>query len=96
MATYPYDTNDKLRIAAITAARENFNASLPALNDVNGDPVAIEDKPGYFADDLAYFQARCEDMVSSWQKNFGLDESVVIVKEAELLEMKECIADAKK
>lgn len=68
--------DDKPQLLGITAAREDYNASIPAQvqngTDNKGKPIMVAN-PALLATDGDYFQARALGMFVSWAKQHGTD-----------------------
>jgi len=70
MATFTIKIDDAIA-GGIKAAREDFNASLPAVMGKDGvTPVAPT--PSSFADDAAYLSSRVVGVVQSWADQYGI------------------------
>ncbi len=84
MTVFTVDISDPGQLAGIADARAAFNESLTPSVDGNGDPIAVQNRPGYIATDAAYFTARIADIFASYSKQFGYDLETIMALKSEV------------
>jgi hypothetical protein len=91
MTDHTVTITDKLKLAALTAAKDAYNDRLVANRRRPGSPnvnTPVEDLPGYLASNEAYIQLLIDREVQKYLVQFGYDQRTIDKKQAELDSLK--------
>jgi len=96
MPTYTITIPDKLKASSLVMAKDEYNNNLANGPRARRTPnIPLDQLPGFLNDEEEYLQIIVERHIQQLVAKFGLDDSLIATKQAELDTLKANLAAAK-